>query len=348
MPQIRVLSLPARHPYTSKFDNEGVIRFVNPGTDYFSNPRSCHIQVLEAAHPPSTYDLVHIHFSFDHLTVNELRRLIRYFKRIHKPIVWTCHSREPQRYRSRVEIAPRQLLLYREADAVTTLTHGCAHWLERTLGKRPKPILIAPLGFMAPPERVAELKRGVMKMATRFIYLYGEGRANKELLVAVNAFLNCEAMRNCELLLLARPQAQQKLNKLSEHSRLKIVCRKSFSNDDLTRTFLSAHAVMIPYHWGTHSGQIELARDCGCRVVISNVGFYQEQWPAITTWGSQTDYCDNFGLPFERAIVKVAQQKTLRPAGSIRRREFTKIYNQHVALYCSLLPPWGQLVRLRE
>ncbi len=84
------------HPYMSKFHGKEDIIFVNPETDFFSDG-ICTENFLEEKFPPSTYDLAHIHFSFDQLPISEFEKLLKYFKRIKKPIVWTCHSKESQR-----------------------------------------------------------------------------------------------------------------------------------------------------------------------------------------------------------------------------------------------------------
>jgi hypothetical protein len=60
---IRVLGFPTRHPYTSKFDTNG-IRYVNPDTDLFSAGLATP-KFLEKNYPARLYNLVHIHFSFD-------------------------------------------------------------------------------------------------------------------------------------------------------------------------------------------------------------------------------------------------------------------------------------------
>lgn len=95
---INVLSFPSRHPYMSKFHNSSEINFVNPNTDYFNKIGGEATRgYIEKNHNKSTYDVVHIHFSFDKLTFDELKDLLNYFKSIKKPIIWTCHSRESQR-----------------------------------------------------------------------------------------------------------------------------------------------------------------------------------------------------------------------------------------------------------
>lgn len=144
--------LPSMHPYVSKLAYGNKIIIVNPNSDYFSLPEFG-VQFLEKNHAPNTYDIVHIHFSFDKMDFDKFKDVLMYFKRIGKPIVWTCHSKESQRLLN-YHNGEYHKLLYSQADKVLTLTNGCKEWIEKSWGKHLRAIDVIAHGLIAMPEDV--------------------------------------------------------------------------------------------------------------------------------------------------------------------------------------------------
>ena len=66
---------------------------------------------------------------------------------------------------------------------------------------------------------------------------------------------------------------------------LQVRVHDRFDHLDLERYLRRAHATVLPYRWGTHSGWLELARDLGTRVVAPSCGHYAEQWSDVVTYG---------------------------------------------------------------
>ena len=80
---MRVLMLPSMHPYVSKLSYGGKIEIVNPNSDYFALP-DFGVEFFKKTHHPNSYDVVHIHFSFDKVNLDNLRSVLEYFKQIKK------------------------------------------------------------------------------------------------------------------------------------------------------------------------------------------------------------------------------------------------------------------------
>lgn len=342
----RILSFPSRHPYTAKFHNNNGIVFVNPDTDYFNKiGGSATPQFIKKKHQLDSYDIVHIHFSFDKLSTRELSTLLSYFKKIGKPIVWTCHSRESQRERN-IGNGELQKLLYSFSSAIISPTHGCKLWLEEKFGKI-KSIDVIPLGYMTAPSMVNTCVSSLkMKCKNNFIYFVGEMRQNKEINFSIKAFLNTPQLADSILTVITKPLSEDIIttdnrkrdfwNVIHSSPRIKVIAKSEISNELLTQRFCEQHVCMLPYLWGTHSGQIELARDCGCHAVVSNVGFYKDQDPNVVEF----KYDENISIFTERfikSLIKARGSELLVPPMKVRDGEMKLIIKKHKEIYRNLL-----------
>ncbi len=341
---IRVLSFPSRHPYTSKFNNySNSIRFVNPDTDYFENKGKFTKKFLHTKHPPNTYDIVHIHFSFDHVPLRQFIKTLEYFREHRKPIVWTCHSRTPQRIKN-YENNQYQKTLFLFADKIISPTLGCASWIRKNWGNHNAPISIIPLGFMAHPKLVRKISKRVKKNQKLFTMLIGNFRENREFIHSINAFLKCNELKNIRLQLIFKPVSETKTNdnirqfmRIINHPRIISIQQSNVPNETLIKAFVRSHSIILPYLWGTHSGQLELARDCGCHVSISNVGYYKEQWDEITFWQCPDNNWPEWEKNYLKSLIKISKEKMLKPAGNVRIREFNQAVSQHTQIYQDLI-----------
>ncbi len=339
---IKVLSFPSRHPYMSKFDKNNQIKFVNPNTDYFNKiGGTATPKFINKKHPPDTYDLVHIHFSFDKLSIAELKSLLDYFKHVNKPIIWTCHNRESTR-RKNIGRGKLQKLLFDRSDALITLTNGCKKWMLKKFGNKKK-ISVIPLGYMASPKDVSLCKKYLdKKRKGNFVYLVGEPRENKEIIFSIEKFLKCPELFKCSLTVITKPvlKTNKRIDKFLKliHSsdRIKVISLPDISNELINKVFGSSHVCVLPYLWGTHSGQVELSLDCGCHPVVSNVGFYKEQSKKIVEF-KYNDDLEKFSSNFIRASIKAYKMPFMKPGGLSRKIELEKIIKKHIEVYESIL-----------
>lgn len=330
----------------SKFHQTGEVTFVNPGTDYFNKfGGEANPEFIDKTHSRESYDLVHIHFSFDRLSIFELKNLLDYFEDINKPVVWTCHSRESQRERN-IGKGELQMMLYDRSKTIITLTHGCKSWIKDTYGND-KNIEVIPLGCMLNPDTLSLYKRNLdLKKKTNFVYLVGEIRQNKEINLSIKGFIESPELSDCVLTVITKPQSisKDKLNNRTENfwniirlsSRIKLISLPEISNEVLAEVFCESHVCMLPYLWGTHSGQVELSRDCGCYPVISDVGFYKEQSDQIVEF----NYNDNLSIftnNFIKALIKAKEMPLLVPNPELRKIEFSSILQKHINTYRSIL-----------
>ncbi|NMB91831.1 glycosyltransferase [candidate division WWE3 bacterium] len=343
----KILSLPARHPYMRKF-NDGVnIEFVNPDTDLFSQ-QQYDPEVIQAKYPPESYNIVHIHFSFDVVPIDRFRNLLEYFRSVQKPIIWTTHSLECQRIKGYGN-GEYQKLLFDYADKLISPTEGCKKYILEKYGKHKRDIDVIPLGFMISPGDVERIKKGISKDKNLFTILIADFRENREVIQSVINFLQCSTLNDCKLQLIYKPinpykSSTNDLNEvmitfyeLTQNPRIINVSLPFIPNELITEAFLKSHAIILPYKWGTHSGQIEQAKDCGCHVVVTDVGYYKEQWDKINTWSIADNKVEEFPTRYTNCLMEVYKKEPLKPAGYSRQEELQRIIQQHVVVYKNLI-----------
>ena len=344
---IHILSFPARHPYMSKFDDGVNIKFVNPDTDLL-NQQFYDLVSLNNRYPPSSYDVAHIHFSFDKVPLDGFKKLLEYFKSVNKPIVWTTHSLECLRIRNYGN-GEYQKLLFNYADKLISPTKGCKKYLLEKYGEHREKIEVIPLGYMASPSDVERIQKKVFKDKTLFTMLIGDFRENKEVIQSVINFLQCSTLKRCKLQLIYKPinlyeEGFNNLNetmitffKLTQHPRISNISLPFIPNDLLVEAFLKSHAVILSCKWGTHSGQVELAKDCGCHVIVTDVGYYKEQWDKINIWNISDNKYEEFPSRYTNCLTEVFGKEPLTPAGYSRQEELKEIIRQHVKVYTELI-----------
>ncbi len=345
---IRVLSLPSRHPYMAKFHNRGKIVFANAETDYFNDiGGNASASYIEQHHPSSSYDVVHIHFSFDRLTPTQLGNLLDYFEEAGKPVVWTCHSRTSQRLRN-LWGGQHQSMLYKRAARIVTLTNGCKKWLENSFEYKREDIIVIPHGFIVDPSDIAKYQTLAKK--DQFIYLVGEFRQNKEVIQTILNFLQCSELLDATLLLIFKPinlysngfnttidENMKFFWELThDNPRINIISLPELPNDLIYKHFFESRWCLLPYLWGTHSGQLELCRDSGCSPIISDVGFYAEQWSEISTF-AYSDNTNVFARNLTTAMMKARYSPSVIINPLLRNEEFETILKMTTEIYQSCL-----------
>lgn len=340
---IKVLCLPSYHPYTKRFDDGNDIRFVNPDCDFFANSNTATPEFLETNFPPEEYDVVHFHFEHYLISSEQLRMLVAYFKNKRKPIVWTCHDRKNLLADS--DDSSSERTLFENADEVTTLTHGCARWLEMSFGTNKK-IHVIPHGYIVHPSIVQQESEVIRKDPDLFTIHIGDFRKSKDFIPAIEQFLGCPSLDGAKLQLIYRDidpalmdiesaRRNAELQQMIRNSRIETICMKDIPDMVMVHAFLRSHAIILPYCWGTHSGQLELARDCGCHVAATDVGFYTEQWEDAKTWSRDAGKKES--ASYTDILTNIHRLPSLEPAGLSRAVEFANILAEHKRIYQSLI-----------
>src|SRR4029077_234888 len=60
------------------------------------------------------------------------------------------------------------------------------------------------------------------------------------------------------------------------------VLLEKIPSDEQVRSFLASNDILVlPYRWGTDSGQLEMAFDLNMTILAPGVGFFPEQWNQV-------------------------------------------------------------------
>lgn len=236
------------------------------------------------------FDLMHIHFGFDHLSPKTLAELVAALREVGKPLVLTVHDlRNP--HHADPELHDAQLdVLVSAADALVTLTHGAAGEISDRWGREawvlPHPHVVDETTMRRPrPER----EGFVVGIHVKSL------RASMDPLPVVEEVVDAvRAMPGASLRVDAHtdvmdatgprhePGLASRLRELAVSGALELRVHDYFSDAELWDYLRSLDVSLLPYRFGTHSGWLEACYDLGTTVLAPNRGYYAQQRPCVT------------------------------------------------------------------
>ncbi|MCB5163578.1 hypothetical protein LG634_01790 [Streptomyces bambusae] len=328
-PALRVVHLPARTPYARKLHSQDILILnetaIRSGVTV---PAAVNASWLLAHTPLDWLDVLHLH----HIDVEDLptlERLLDACARSGVRVVFTAHDTRPM-YGSAMEFAARlQLLLAADVQWVC-LTESSLVELACLLGDRP-PATVIPHGYVVPPDALLRREREQGSPSARFL-MYGASRASRDQLSPViNWSLGVTDPRSTLRLLLrafspvdfAPDSRIPLLLETARHDpRIRLSMRPYPSDDDVVDAGLAADVLLLPYLWGSHSGQLELAFDLNLLPVCSRTGHLPEQYRHHQGLVSEPEWFDwSTGHPnlFGERFLTAVENATARMASSTSR-----------------------------
>lgn len=347
MKPIRILSLPSYHPLMSRFNDGKNIVFVNPNCDFFAYKDWCTKQYLNRNFPLNSYDLVHIYMEYYLISVPRFKKLLLYFKNNKKKIIWTWSDKKSL-LDENIDYSYEKLL-FKYTDKIISPSFGMRRWIISNFGQHANSIETIPYGYFAHPNEVQKISQRINKDKNLFTMLVGDFRDSKEYIQSILNFLHCTDLQKAKLKLIFRPMYVYKkrykhireelinFHQLIQNSRISVLCRPEISDQEITEALYNSHVIILPYRWGDHSGQIELAKDCGCHVVVPDIGYYQEQWDKLIIYKISDKNYSQIPARYTKSLIKAFKSKSLRPMGFSRIKEFRDILNKHIQIYRNLI-----------
>lgn len=261
-------------------------------------------------------DVLHVHFGFEHYTSAQLQAAMDAAREVGTAVLVTVHDLENPHLPEAEQPAHRARLavLLAAADEVVTLSDGAAEAVEREYGRT---AAVIPHPHVLPLERedegadrvegagrgdaLPEEVRAGLGLARRSGAEAPEGEA-EELLVLVHA-KDLRASVDPEPLLPGVAEAVRRLQKGGQPARAVLEMQDTTQDparadrlrgraaehgitvwehprldDDALHALLRRTAVsVLPYARGTHSGWVEMCRDLGTPVVVTDVGAIASQ-----------------------------------------------------------------------
>lgn len=247
------------------------------------------------------YDIVHVHFGFEHRSARELRAMVGVLRALGKPLVLTVHDLDNPHLADQAVHHAGLDVLVPAADVLVTLTPGAAGEIARRWSRR---------ATVLPHPHVVGLHRiGRPRPASDgfVVGLHTTRRANdgsalvRGILGAVLADL---------------PGAR--LHPGHDHR---------LGDDELWDHLSALDVLVLAYRFGTHSGFVEACHDLGTTVVAAGTGHLVEQQPILVY---------DLGSPSSlAAAIRRAhdERPTWRADPAARARQRQELAAAHARLY---------------
>ena len=334
---MRIASVPSGHVYVRHLSDplrpDDVVRLADPPVpgapagQWWPHPMLEARWVLDHA---SSFDVLHIHFGYDHCTPAQLRALVAALRETSKPLVLTVHDlRNPHHHEPGPHAAALDVLVP-SADAVLTLTPGAAAAIASRWGRE---------ATVVPHPHIVEVE------------LLGRARPRRQGFVvgmhAKSVRANADPVPVAKVLASAVADLPGATLRIDAHDDdrgravaaalpgIDVRVHAEFSDDELWDYLSGLDLAVLPYRFGTHSGWLEACHDLGTTVAVPDCGFYAEQAPCLS-FGH-----DENGLDAGSLTAAVRAAYTTRPswqadpeARAVQRREIATL---HSRVYRSVL-----------
>ena len=318
---VRVAVLPAAGAYVDAVLPPDVVRV---GPDTVPSPWWDVDHLVAHA---AELDVLHVHSGYRHLHPSALECWTETVRRLGVPLVVTVHQLRGPRERDRARHDAQLAALLMTAELVLTLTPGAADEIATRFGRTP--IVVAHPSVVVPvPGLGAE--RGLVG-----VRLDAASPAVPDPLTLVRAALSGALSGGGRLRVLVDEAAQCDLHpdvrRLAEDGAVELVVH----DGDRLAQLQQLHVAVLPERCGSHSGDLEICRDVGTRVVAPGCGWFPDQWSDVVTYGHDQGGLDAVSLT---AAVSAALARPMpRPADRAWRAEQRVAVQQlHAEVYAQV------------
>jgi len=349
---MRVVHLPARTPYAWKLQSRD-FHIVN-GTEIPSGdtvPAAVTAAWLLEHGPLTWLDVLHLHH-IDFEDPATLERLLDACLGDGVKVVFTAHDTRPM-VGNAEDFTTRLRMLHSPEVGWVCLTEGSVTKLTEVLGERLDAAVI-PHGYVTAPEALASLERETGS-SSRYL-MFGASRASRDQLSTMANWSLGITDPDSTLHVLLRAfspadfadggRAPQLLETARHDPRIRLTMRPYPTDEEVVRAGLSSDALLLPYLWGSHSGQLELAFDLNLLPVCSLTGHLAEQYEQHKGLVEEPEWFDwsqghpnLFGEKFLTALENAAARLGSRPRSldreflDYRAQEHQAILQQYARVY---------------
>ncbi|WP_336921948.1 hypothetical protein [Aquipuribacter sp. SD81] len=234
-------------------------------------------------------DVLHVHFGFESVGVEELSAVLDAADDAGVRVVWTVHDLQNPHLVDQAPHEAQLALLARRAAGLLTLTPGAADEVARRFGRRPVVVRhphLAPPDVLGrartrPAERVVGCPLGLLRPGTDPAVVRALlGPQVREALADLGPATLRVTLRQ-EVLEpgFPRPDADlvAVLRRAHDDGLLDLQVGPRTPAERLWPELAGLSALVLPYRWGTHSGWVEACHDVGTPVVAPALGRWAEQ-----------------------------------------------------------------------
>lgn len=356
----RVLHVPGRTPYSRKLHGEGICIVNQTTIGSCTVPRDVTFAWIEQHDSLGFFDVLHIQ-SLELAAIPTIQCVLEKCARKRKGIVVSIHETEPMFPNEGSDFPARVRLACSFAKSAITLTACAARKIVDQFGIDRRMVRVVPHGLVLPPSHsLWHLEPERNSQCT--IGMFGGFRPNRSFLTAAVNALRGMGSADLRVRLLSRGLSPIELVASSEawqlaslaacDHRLEFDVRPFPSDDEIAEFVHALDILVLPYLYGTHSGQLELAMDLGVPVIIPDLGCFKAQWEVHSAFVSEPYWCDyqpeepySYGTPFLEALRNAHSSwmretsKTFNRAAfhEIRKEEHTAIIEAHRTIYADAM-----------
>ena len=281
---LRVVHLPARTPYVRKITSDDYSILNGTNTEHGVVPAAVTASWLLDRRPLDWLDVLHLHhIEFDDLAT--LQRLLTACADSNVKVVYTAHDLSPM-YCAADDFTSRMELIVRAGASWVGLTAASVETLQDQLPDLP-PVNVIPHGYVVSPNELTGRSRDHSRPAAPHYLLYGALRPNRDHLSTIANWSLSDTDPTARLTLLLRALSPADFDRhnvpallaiIKSDPRIQASMRAYPSDAEVATAGLGADALLLPYLYGSHSGQLELAFDLNLLPVCSSVGFLKDQY----------------------------------------------------------------------
>lgn len=350
---LRVVHLPARTPYVRKIVSAEFSILNGTNSEHGIVPEAVSAQWLLDRRPLDWLDVLHLHhIEFDDFST--LARLLAACQDSGVKIVYTAHDIAPM-YCPADDFQARMELVASSGASWVGLTAASVETLQDRLSGLGQ-VTVIPHGFVVQPDELAGKSREGGPPAAAEYLLYGALRPNRDHLATVANWSLSVTDQAARLNLLMRALSPADFKRhdvpallaiIKSDPRINASMRAYPTDDEVVNAGLRADALLLPYLFGSHSGQLELAFDLNLLPVCSSVGYLKDQYdvhkglvtePIWFDWaeGHPFLFGEKFVAALEFAHARVRNTSRRGPRSDFleyRRDEHTQFLDAHRAIY---------------
>jgi hypothetical protein len=353
---VRVASIPAGHPYVVGLGlaAAGIALLPDPPVPGAPSGQWWPPVMLDpdwiAAHTDE-FDLMHVHFGVESLSVVSLERVVDALRRTARPLVSTVHDlTHPQLADQHHHLAQLDLLIPAAAGLIT-LTPGAAREIDARWGRAAQ--VIAHPAMRSPAGVGSSRSAGsppVVGLHLRDLRPGVDGPGSVTVLAGAIATVRADGVPVRARVWLhdhVRDEAAalEVHRRCSESEWIDLVQAPRPDDGDLEAQLAGLAVSVLPYRHGTHSGWLELCYDLGVPIAGPAFGHFADQHPdpgfyrsfAARDPLSLADALSRLLAVPEAVAGSPARADVVTARAHERRRAQPGIAAAHVALYRSLL-----------
>ncbi len=286
-----VLSIPSQHPYVRSIYPRSTAHDVAVLNDPLLDPNdparwwphpAFSPQWWEKDTPDMSWEekqsieVVHVHFGFEHLSLQETRDFTSELRHRRIPLILTVHDIDNPHLSDQSTYHRQLRVLLEDAARILTLTSLAARRLAREFAVDPARIEVVAHPQVVPahtdvqpahpPVQVGTFLKSVRPNVISDFQFYRD------------AAVQCARNGQHLSVFIHRDQKDTELFKhLEGCADIDLRAHDEFSDDELFAAIASCQAVLLPYQGGTHSGWMEMCRDLFVPVAVPDCGCFSSQ-----------------------------------------------------------------------